>query len=82
MIKVAYMSINYSGYPVRLNVLLSTIYRHHTNPVGTEWRWKMDDPDTIFQGALRNHQQLIKQFKGQLSAKCSYQIRPLAGFQM
>lgn len=39
-------------------------WRHHTNPVGTEWRWKMDDPDTIFQGALDNHVGLIKQFKG------------------
>lgn len=39
-------------------------WRHHTNPVGTEWRWKMDDPDIIFQGALENHVNLIKQFKG------------------
>lgn len=39
-------------------------WRHHTNPVGTEWRWKMDDPNTIYQGALENHVGLIKQFKG------------------
>ena len=41
------------------------VVRHHTNPVGTEWRWKMDDPDTILQGALENHYQMVKQFKGQ-----------------
>ena len=40
------------------------IYRHHTNPVGTEWKWQMDDPDVIFQGALENHTNLIKQFRG------------------
>lgn len=39
-------------------------WRHHTNPVGTEWRWKMDEPEMIFQGALDNHVNLIKQFKG------------------
>ncbi|XP_067680903.1 S-adenosyl-L-methionine-dependent tRNA 4-demethylwyosine synthase TYW1-like isoform X2 [Haliotis asinina] len=39
-------------------------WRHHTNPVGTEWKWKMDDADTIFQGALNNHVNLIKQFRG------------------
>ena len=44
-----------------------TLYpRHHTNPVGTEWRWKMDDPQTILQGALENHYQMVKQFKGEL----------------
>ncbi|XP_054858028.1 S-adenosyl-L-methionine-dependent tRNA 4-demethylwyosine synthase TYW1-like [Eublepharis macularius] len=39
-------------------------WRHHTNPVGTEWRWKMDQPDMILQEAIENHQNLIKQFKG------------------
>lgn len=39
-------------------------WRHHTNPVGTEWRWQMDDPNTVFQGAYDNHVNLIKQFKG------------------
>ncbi|XP_025091958.1 S-adenosyl-L-methionine-dependent tRNA 4-demethylwyosine synthase-like [Pomacea canaliculata] len=39
-------------------------WRHHTNPVGTEWKWKMDDPKTIFDGALKNHVNLVKQFKG------------------
>lgn len=39
-------------------------WRHHTNPVGTEWRWKMDQPDIILQEAIENHQNLIRQFKG------------------
>uniref|UniRef100_UPI00358E8944 S-adenosyl-L-methionine-dependent tRNA 4-demethylwyosine synthase TYW1-like isoform X3 n=1 Tax=Myxine glutinosa TaxID=7769 RepID=UPI00358E8944 len=39
-------------------------WRHHTNPVGTEWRWKQDDPESIVQGALQNHYDMIRQFKG------------------
>ncbi|KFQ38383.1 tRNA wybutosine-synthesizing protein 1, partial [Mesitornis unicolor] len=39
-------------------------WRHHTNPVGTEWRWKMDRPEKILQEAIENHQNMIKQFKG------------------
>ncbi|ESN96458.1 hypothetical protein HELRODRAFT_189252 [Helobdella robusta] len=39
-------------------------WRHHTNPVGTEWRWKVDDPQMILDGAIENHCNLIKQFKG------------------
>ncbi|XP_034276880.1 S-adenosyl-L-methionine-dependent tRNA 4-demethylwyosine synthase TYW1-like isoform X2 [Pantherophis guttatus] len=39
-------------------------WRHHTNPVGTEWRWKMDQPEMILKEAIENHQNLIKQFKG------------------
>lgn len=41
--------------------------RHHTNPVGTEWRWKMDQPEMILQEAIENHQNMIKQFKGNFS---------------
>ncbi|NXG85087.1 TYW1 synthase, partial [Stercorarius parasiticus] len=39
-------------------------WRHHTNPVGTEWRWKMDQPEMILQEAIENHRNMIKQFKG------------------
>ncbi|KAI9000257.1 hypothetical protein BC832DRAFT_562912 [Gaertneriomyces semiglobifer] len=39
-------------------------WRQHTNPVGTEWRWKMDDPLTIVDGAMENHYKMIKQLKG------------------
>ncbi|NWW02922.1 TYW1 synthase, partial [Oreocharis arfaki] len=39
-------------------------WRHHTNPVGTEWRWKMDQPEVILQEAIENHRNMIKQFKG------------------
>lgn len=38
--------------------------RHHTNPVGTEWRWKMDPAEKILQEALEKHQNMIRQFRG------------------
>ncbi|XP_076832529.1 S-adenosyl-L-methionine-dependent tRNA 4-demethylwyosine synthase TYW1 isoform X1 [Brachyhypopomus gauderio] len=39
-------------------------WRHHTNPVGTEWRWKMDPAEKILKEAVENHQNLIRQFRG------------------
>uniref|UniRef100_A0A8D3EF17 S-adenosyl-L-methionine-dependent tRNA 4-demethylwyosine synthase TYW1 n=1 Tax=Scophthalmus maximus TaxID=52904 RepID=A0A8D3EF17_SCOMX len=39
-------------------------WRHHTNPVGTEWRWKMDPAEKILQDAVENHQNMIRQFRG------------------
>jgi len=39
-------------------------WRHHTNPVGTEWKWKMDPPEMIVKGALENHYKMVKQFRG------------------
>uniref|UniRef100_A0A3P8ZRS2 S-adenosyl-L-methionine-dependent tRNA 4-demethylwyosine synthase TYW1 n=1 Tax=Esox lucius TaxID=8010 RepID=A0A3P8ZRS2_ESOLU len=39
-------------------------WRHHTNPVGTEWRWKMDPPEKILLEAVENHQNMIRQFRG------------------
>lgn len=39
-------------------------WRHHTNPVGTEWRWKVDQPELILKEAIENHQNMIKQFRG------------------
>eukprot|EP01147_Barroeca_monosierra_P002878 gene2878-5704_t len=39
-------------------------WRHHTNPVGTEWRWQIDDPLLIINGAMQNHYDMIRQFKG------------------
>ncbi len=51
-------------------------FRHHTNPVGTEWRWKMDDPEMILKGALENHYQMIKQFRGMCAIHLhSYVVR-------
>lgn len=41
-------------------------FRHHTNPVGTEWRWKMDEPEMIVNEAIKNHRSMIKQFKGKI----------------
>jgi len=39
-------------------------WRHHSNPVGTEWRWKMNDAETIIEGALNAHYKMINEFKG------------------
>jgi tRNA wybutosine-synthesizing protein 1 len=39
-------------------------WRHHKNPVGTEWRWEMDDPETLVNGAIENHYKMIKTAKG------------------
>uniref|UniRef100_A0A671Q4W2 S-adenosyl-L-methionine-dependent tRNA 4-demethylwyosine synthase TYW1 n=1 Tax=Sinocyclocheilus anshuiensis TaxID=1608454 RepID=A0A671Q4W2_9TELE len=39
-------------------------WRHNTNPVGTEWRWKMDPAEKIIQEALENHRNMIRQFRG------------------
>lgn len=39
-------------------------WRHHKNPVGKEWKWQVDQPEVLFEAAVKNHQQMIKQLKG------------------
>lgn len=39
-------------------------WRHHTNPVGKSWQWKMDDPTEIVNTAIQLHTKMIKQMKG------------------
>lgn len=39
-------------------------WRHGTNPVGTTWRWQVDPPEKIFNGALEGHYKKIKQMRG------------------
>ncbi|KAH7524088.1 S-adenosyl-L-methionine-dependent tRNA 4-demethylwyosine synthase [Ziziphus jujuba] len=39
-------------------------WRHHTNPVGKSWQWKMDDPLEIVNSAIEQHTKMIKQMKG------------------
>jgi tRNA wybutosine-synthesizing protein 1 len=39
-------------------------WRHHKNPVGTEWRWETDSPEMIVNEAISLHLQMIKQLKG------------------
>lgn len=39
-------------------------WRHGTNPVGTNWRWQVDGPEMILQGALEGHYKKIKQMRG------------------
>ncbi|NWZ02061.1 TYW1 synthase, partial [Loxia curvirostra] len=46
-------------------------WRHHTNPVGTKWLWRMDQPEEILQEALEKHQNMIRQFKGVSGVKAA-----------
>ena len=39
-------------------------WRHHKNPVGTEWRWQTDDPEHLVSGFMNNHKDLIKTMRG------------------
>ncbi|KAL8693415.1 MAG: hypothetical protein Q9218_001764 [Villophora microphyllina] len=39
-------------------------WRHGTNPVGTTWRWKVDPPEMIFEGAKEGHLKKIKMMRG------------------
>uniref|UniRef100_A0AAV1VKZ9 tRNA 4-demethylwyosine synthase (AdoMet-dependent) n=1 Tax=Peronospora matthiolae TaxID=2874970 RepID=A0AAV1VKZ9_9STRA len=39
-------------------------WRHHKNPVGRVWRWKMDDAETLVKGSIERHQSMIKELKG------------------
>ncbi|KAH3671546.1 hypothetical protein OGAPHI_000249 [Ogataea philodendri] len=39
-------------------------WRHGTNPVGTTWRWEVDEPEVIVEGALQAHYKKIKQMRG------------------
>jgi tRNA wybutosine-synthesizing protein 1 len=39
-------------------------WRHGTNPVGTTWRWQIDPPDMILEGAMAAHYQKIKMMRG------------------
>ena len=39
-------------------------WRHGTNPVSTTWRWQVDPPDLIFQGAKEAHYKKIKMMRG------------------
>ena len=39
-------------------------WRHHKNPVGTEWRWKEDDPSFIVEEAVELHRSMINEMRG------------------
>lgn len=39
-------------------------WRHGTNPVGTTWRWQIDPPEMIFEGAKEGHYKKIKMMRG------------------
>ena len=39
-------------------------WRHGTNPVGTTWRWQVDPPEMIFEGAKEGHYKKIRVMRG------------------
>lgn len=40
-------------------------WRHGTNPVAkSNWRWELDPPEKVFEGAKQGHYQKIKQMRG------------------
>lgn len=39
-------------------------WRHHTNPVGREWRWRTDPPDAIVRAGIEAHLKMIHEMKG------------------
>ncbi len=39
-------------------------WRHHKNPVGTEWRWKEDEPAFIVNEAVELHRGMINEMRG------------------
>lgn len=39
-------------------------WRHHKNPVGTSWKWKVDDPEFLVESSVAQHGQMIKELKG------------------
>eukprot|EP00198_Chlamydomonas_reinhardtii_P003396 XP_001692732.1 ADPH--cytochrome P450 reductase-related protein [Chlamydomonas reinhardtii] len=39
-------------------------WRHHSNPVGKTWKWKMDPPDVIVDTALDLHCRMVREYSG------------------
>jgi len=39
-------------------------WRHHKNPVGTEWKWSMDPPEMIVKDGIDLHRKMIKECNG------------------
>mmetsp|Transcript_139705 Transcript_139705/g.243245 ORF Transcript_139705/g.243245 Transcript_139705/m.243245 type:complete len:713 (-) Transcript_139705:113-2251(-) len=39
-------------------------WRHHKNPVGTSWKWRMDEPDMIVAEGIDQHRRMIRECKG------------------
>lgn len=39
-------------------------WRHHDNPVGTSFRWEVDDPHELVEGFEREHLKMVKSLRG------------------
>ncbi|KAL4203564.1 hypothetical protein AMTRI_Chr01g128630 [Amborella trichopoda] len=58
---VNYLLLLVTSFSLSFSLLLD---RHHTNPVGKSWQWKLDDPLEIVNAAIDEHTETIKQMKG------------------
>ncbi len=57
-------------------------WRHHKNPVGTEWRWREDDPAFIVEEAISLHRGMINEMKGRRADYISIAISILLNSYM
>jgi tRNA wybutosine-synthesizing protein 1 len=39
-------------------------WRHHKNPVGKGWRWKVDAPELLYEQAIALHRNMIRECRG------------------
>lgn len=44
-------------------------WRHHTNPVGTKWKWDTDKAEFIVSESINAHLKLIKELRGIFDTK-------------
>lgn len=49
---------------IQSNLYFQYSWRHHTNPVGKEWKWAHDNPEFIVEQAVTKHKEMVKQMKG------------------
>ena len=39
-------------------------WRHHSNPTGREWKWKVDNAEEVVPGMIAGYKRLLKMFGG------------------
>eukprot|EP01105_Mastigella_eilhardi_P004216 TRINITY_DN155_c1_g1_i1.p1 TRINITY_DN155_c1_g1~~TRINITY_DN155_c1_g1_i1.p1 ORF type:complete len:579 (-),score=139.57 TRINITY_DN155_c1_g1_i1:70-1785(-) len=39
-------------------------WRHHKNPVATQWKWLVDDPRQLVEEGIKAHQEMVRPLKG------------------
>ena len=56
----------HGNYAIRWRLVNKCVFcwRHHTNPVGKEWKWEMNPADDIVNDALGQHRKMINEMRG------------------